>query len=96
MKVNDWLEVYLESDLSPLSVDDHITDDSKEEILETCTDKQICDDGVIYYNDGPMCAYYHLNEEPEDCFHFVDILDTEEDFDDEDIEEDYFEFEEDF
>ena len=90
MKVEEWLEVYLETSLDPISVDDHITDDDFEEISRSFPFFVNCEDGTIYYDDG-MYAYYHLNNEPENCYHYITIYDDEDDFDNDDIEEDFFE-----
>ena len=92
MKVDEFLEKYLETTLDPLSVDDHYTEDSLEEILECCPLTKFLEDGVVYYDGNHLDGYYHLDKEPEDCFHFFALIDDEDDLDLSEFEPDEEEF----
>lgn len=83
--VEQFLTKHLETSIEPINVDDHITDDSFEEICEECPCTVECEDGTVFFNPKHLSAYYHLNEEPEDMYHYITIYDDEDDFDDEDF-----------
>lgn len=85
MTVEQFLEKHLETTIEPINVNEHITDDSIEEILESCPCVEECEDGTVYYNPKHLCAYYHMNEDPEDVFYFIDIYEEDEVFDNEDF-----------
>lgn len=85
MTVDQFLEKHLECSIEPINVDDHITDDSFDEITDSTSCVCECEDGTVFYNPENLSAYYHLNEEPEDMFHFITIYDDDDDFDDEDF-----------
>ena len=86
MTVKEFLRSYLETELDPASVSDEITDDDFEEITKHCPKIFNAKDGTVYYDGFLMFAYYNLFSEPKDCFHFIDIYDDEDDFDDEDLD----------
>lgn len=85
MTVEQFLEKHLECSIEPINVNEHITDDSIEEILEYSPCIQECEDGTVYYNPKHLCAYYHMNEDPEDVFYYIDIYEEDEVFDEEDF-----------